>query len=101
MQRTAYIAIINDPLENALKNDVLILSTHPPQTPFVKVKITVTSKESRYDHERGKAIRSKKRLRHRSSTEDPRVEDASETDEVKPRSSTHPLKHRRDTWTQR
>lgn len=56
MQRTAYIPVITpfDSFEKALQEDVLILRATPPDTPFVKVKITVTSRQDKYSHEREK-----------------------------------------------
>ena len=54
MQRTAYLALGKDAKqEDALKEQLVILRDAPPDTPYLKVKITVTSYEPRYKHERG------------------------------------------------
>lgn len=57
MQRTAYIPVCtpDESFEGALGKEVLVFRKTPPDTPFMKVKIVVTSEERRYIHQRDKA----------------------------------------------
>ena len=52
--RTAYLALLNDDQSPTavLYSEVLIFTETPPQTPYLKVKLTVQGHEKRYKHER-------------------------------------------------
>ena len=53
MQRTAYIAVLDEKPGEVFHRGILLLDEKPPRTPYIKVKIIVKGQESRYEHERG------------------------------------------------